>query len=67
MDSRAYLLDWSDGSVLQELPTATQHSSGITVDGDGNLWITSTWEMEVVKIDPRTGTELGRYPIREPA
>ena len=62
VDSKASLLDWSDGAVLQEVATATQHSSGITVDGDGNLWITSTWELEVVKVDPRTGTELGRYP-----
>ena len=62
VDSRVHLLDWADGTVLQEFQTATKHSSGITVDGDGNVWITSTWELEVVKIDPRTGTELARYP-----
>ena len=62
VDSKVYLLDWADGAVLQEFRTATEHSSGITLDGDGNVWITSTWQLEVVKIDPRTGRELARYP-----
>ena len=62
VDLKVYLLDWATGATLQEFQTATQHSSGITLDGDGNLWITSTWELDVVKIDPRTGMELARYP-----
>ena len=52
VDSKVYLLDWADGAVLQEFQTATEHSSGITLDGDGNLWITSTWQLEVAKVDP---------------
>ena len=62
VDLKAYLLDWATGATLQEFQTATEHSSGITLDGDGNLWITSTWQLDVVKIDPRTGMELARYP-----
>ena len=62
VDLKVYLLDWATGATLQEFQTATQHSSGITLDGDGNLWITSTWELDVVKIDPRTGMELARFP-----
>jgi streptogramin lyase len=52
VDLKVYLLDWATGATLQEFQTATQHSSGITQDGDGNLWITSTWQLEV-RIPPR--------------
>ena len=62
VDLKVYLLDWDTGATLQEIQTATEHSSGITLDGDGNLWITSTFQLDVVKIDPRTGMELARYP-----
>ena len=59
---KVYQLDWETGAVLHEFQTGTEHSSGITLDGDGNVWITSTWQLEVVKYDPRTGEELARYP-----
>lgn len=59
---KVYQLDWDSGAVLHEFRTATEHSSGITLDGDGYVWITSTWQLEVVKYDPRTGEELARYP-----
>ena len=59
---KVYQLDWDSGAVLHEFQTATEHSSGITLDDDGNVWITSTWQLEVVKYDPRTGEELARYP-----
>ena len=62
VDLKVYLLDWATGATLRELQTATEHSSGIAQDGDGNLWITSTFQLDVVKIDPRTGVELARYP-----
>ena len=59
---KVYQLDWDSGAVLHEFQTATEHSSGITLDGDGNVWIASTFQFEVVKYDPATGEELARFP-----
>ena len=59
---KVYQLDWDSGAVLHEFQTATEHSSGITLDGDGNVWIASTFQFEVVKYDPNTGEELARFP-----
>ena len=59
---KVYRLDWDSGAVLHEFQTATEHSSGITLDGDGNVWIASTFQFEVVKYDPNTGEELARFP-----
>ena len=61
-NAKVYKLDWSTGAVLHEFQTATEHSSGITLDDDGNVWISSTFQLEVVRIDPNTGEELGRFP-----
>jgi streptogramin lyase len=58
---KAQKLDWETGQVLHEIDTETQHSSGITF-GDGALWISSTFGLEIVKVDPATGATLGRFP-----
>lgn len=60
-DLKVYLLDWQDGSVLKEFQTATNHSSGITWDGE-TLWIASTYppiELFQYSVD---GRELKRLP-----
>ncbi len=58
---KAQKVDWTTGAVLQEFATETLHSSGITLGG-GALWISSTFELEIVKIDPDTGETLARHP-----
>jgi len=71
----AYLLDWRNGQVLQKVPTESSNTSGIAYGG-GFLWMAangkSLWRSpkstdatdgRVLKIDPRTGTTLERYPV----
>jgi hypothetical protein len=58
---RALLLDWQDGHELRSFPTETNHSSGITWDGQ-TLWIASTYppiELFQYSVD---GKELRRLP-----
>ena len=60
-DLYVYLLDWQDGRELKKFPTATNHSSGITFDGE-TLWVASTFppiELFQYSVD---GRELRRLP-----
>ena len=59
-DNRAYLVDYSDGTVLRQLETETKAGSGITFDGSA-LWTASTYSREILKIDPQTGRTLARF------
>ena len=58
---KAQKVDWETGAVLREFATETLHSSGITLGG-GALWISSTFGLEIVKIDPDSGETLARHP-----
>ena len=58
---KVHKMDWETGEVLHEFDTETEHSSGITL-GDGAVWITSTYTLDVVKINPENGDTLARYP-----
>ena len=71
----AYLLDWGTGKVLQTIPTQSSNTSGIAYGG-GFLWMAangkSLWRDPkptdattgvVLKIDPRTGNTVERYPV----
>ena len=60
-DLNVYLLDWIEGRMLREFPTATNHSSGITWDGEA-VWVASTYppiELFRYAVD---GRELRRLP-----
>src|SRR5919198_273142 len=57
-----YLLAWEDGRELRRLPTRALHSSGITIDPDGHVWIGATFSYEVICFDAETGQELKAYP-----
>ena len=57
---KAQKVDWETGAVLAELDTDTEHSSGITL-GAGAMWISSTFGLDIVKLDPATGETLERY------
>lgn len=59
-DQQIYKLSWSDGSVLQQALTTTNHSSGITWDGY-HVWVASTFDpIVLMQIDPATGQEVRR-------
>ncbi len=56
-----YLLAWEDGRELRRIPTRALHSSGITIDPAGNVWIGATFSYEVIcfSVD---GRELCAHP-----
>ena len=60
VDNRVYRLDYDTGAVLFEAQTDTVHSSGITV-GDGCLWVASTYERKIARLDPEGGRTLEKY------
>src|SRR5215469_5469591 len=56
-----YLLAYEDGRTLLRFSTRAIHSSGITVDPAGHIWVASTFTYELICFD-RNGTELVAYP-----
>lgn len=71
---RAYLLDWKNGKVLQKVETESSNTSGIAYGG-GYLWMAANGKAtfrkpkptdaksgEIVKVDPKTGHTVARYP-----
>ncbi|MEK7406806.1 MAG: hypothetical protein AAB225_17150 [Acidobacteriota bacterium] len=59
--NRASLVRFEDGSVIREFATETDRGSGITVEGAA-LWIASTYNRLLVKVDARTGKTLKELP-----
>lgn len=58
----AMLLDWDTGKEIRSFPTETNHSSGITVAPNGNIWVASTFPpIELFEYSP-DGKELRRLP-----
>ena len=60
VDHKITLQDYATGAVLREFQTDTVHSSGITLGG-GYLWIASTYECKIAKLDPTTGQTIAKY------
>lgn len=58
--SKAYLVSYDNGRVLRSFPTETDRSSGITFDGEA-LWIGSTYNRQIVRVDARTGKTLAKH------
>jgi sugar lactone lactonase YvrE len=56
-----YLLSY-EGQELKKIPTRARHSSGITIDPAGNIWVASTFTYEVICFDRETGRELAAFP-----
>ncbi len=57
-----YLLSY-EGELLRDLgETRARHSSGITVDPQGNLWVASTFTYEMICFDQETGQEVAAFP-----
>ena len=45
-NSHIYKVDWDNGEVIHDIPTETEHPSGITI-GDGYAWVSSTFSLEI--------------------
>ena len=60
-DNHVYKVDWSTGEVLHDIPTETEHSSGITLGG-GYVWVASTYSCEIFQIEIDTGKTVEKYP-----
>ena len=58
-DNHLYKLNYDDGSVMEKLPTDTEHSSGVT-EGGGNLWVASTYSTELFKLN-YDGSTVAKY------
>lgn len=60
VDNKIYKVDYETGDILFEAQTDTVHSSGITLGG-GFLWIASTYERKIAKLEPQTGQTVAKY------
>ena len=60
VDNKIYRQDFETGEVLFEAETDTVHASGITLGG-GFMWIASTYESKIAKLDPATGQTIAKY------
>ena len=56
-DNHVYRLSYKDGSVLARMKTDADRASGITLGG-GFMWIASTYNCKILKLDPGTGRTL---------
>ena len=65
VDDRIYKLRYEDGSPLATLPTRAKHSSGITLDTKGGVWVASTFGYELIRYDPASGEVVGAFPTPE--
>ena len=56
-DNHVYRLSYRDGSVLARMKTDADRASGITLGG-GYMWIASTYNCKILKLDSKTGKTL---------
>jgi hypothetical protein len=63
--NHAALVSYEDGKVIRDLATETDKGSGITFDGSA-LWVASTYNRMLVKLDPQTGKTLKQFPSPDP-
>jgi len=59
--NRVALLRYQDGRVIRQFDTETDRGSGITFDGSA-LWIASTYNRLLVKVDSQSGKTLQKLP-----
>lgn len=59
-NNKLYRQDFASGEVLFEVQTDTVKSSGITLGG-GHIWIASTYDRTIAKLDAKTGATVARY------
>lgn len=59
--NRVALVRYDDGHVIRQFDTETDRGSGITFDGSA-LWIASTYNRLLVRVNPQTGRTLKKMP-----
>src|SRR5689334_5766798 len=59
--SKVLLVAYDDGKVIRQFNTEADRASGITYDGDGALWIGSTYNRATIKIDAMTGKTIEQH------
>lgn len=55
-----HLLDYASGKALVDLATASDKGSGVTDDGE-TLWISSTYNRKILRIDRHTGATIAEF------
>ena len=55
-----YLLSY-EGQEMRRIQTRAVHSSGITIDPQGRIWVASTFSNELISFDRETGKEIVAY------
>jgi len=60
VNNRVYRQDFETGEIVFEAQTDTVHSSGVAIGG-GFLWIASTYEAKIAKLDPASGKTIAKY------
>lgn len=63
--NHAALVHYNGGDVIRDLSTETDRGSGITFDGSA-LWIASTYNRMLVKLDPQSGKTIQQFPSPDP-
>lgn len=58
--SDLHLVTWT-GEILDVLSTAADRGSGVADDGDA-LWIASTYDCRILRVDRASGATLGSFP-----
>ena len=64
--NRLQLLDYANGKVLVDLETESDRGSGVTDDGE-TLWIASTYNCKLLRVDRHTGSTIDEYPSPDAA
>jgi sugar lactone lactonase YvrE len=59
-DNALYLVDYN-GKLIEKLPTDSKAGSGVGFDGK-HLWIASTYDCKILKVDRKTGKTLAAHP-----
>lgn len=55
------LVNWADGKILRDFTADIVGASGVTVDGDGVMWLTSTHNALIVSCSPKDGKTIAKY------
>src|SRR5688572_7555807 len=58
-----FLLDYESGQERRRIDTRGHHSSGITLDPHGRIWIASTFSNELIALDRETGREVLAHKV----
>ena len=55
------LVNWADGKVIREFKPDIQAASGVTVDDNNVMWVSSTYSCMHVACSPQDGKTIAKY------